>query len=1093
MSPTNSPKKESQTSSRSHPYQPTNTRAEKQTQQWQDIDTTPTFSKRLWRFINPFQGGLDDVEFEQVEEKQDDLTPTDLQELKPADEQDTNIPMEVDNESSLSGSPIVEAQVEVLDQAENNTDNSQATLIASLQSDDSAIVADESDELVQKKDQTVDSSALADDVEANEVNTQAQDQPTHGTKRSKRSRGKRSESPALATTDATSTTPAAPLTTRITRRSTRSQTLKLDEPQEDSPSRQATPTPTEPEDATDKPQDEPQPLEGEATDATADNSQADPTVSSSHVEVVVESKKNRSSKRPKGKKGKKKSVVDKRAAEPEPSDDDKDETASVNTPSVTADADVEVPTPTTEEVEEEQQVTLQHIGEEQQRVEEAGNILPDINEEPTKHGEEEAEVDPFYAAHLQDVEAREEYEKEVFVTSTQFDDMNEVTMDAKDEEDENTVKYYPPEPSTEEEETAETTKYYPPSEVDDEIDPKAIYGLPDTETESAATSMPASVFQGSDVEEEVTSSSVDPIPSVLHETLEGSPALSFEFSPMQTPTDSPIGTPRPSQLRLTELHGQSSSDHEESERGTSERTGKGKEKARAVLTVEELMNLSLNPTHNLEVMVAFFHHQRGKRLTRGHADICHRLIEDCVEEDQQDTTSKWHYKNIAKAKSEVQGQDASPAQPSVTSVAAQTEPSMPRPAPQLKPMTMKRLAPPELLSSDEAEDGPRVKRVMRTASSTKTLATFSMDEYLEIEKYKGVPWDKLPAYIKIRRMIEWKGTEPPDVVRQRELERRQKRIAEDAAAKEREQKAKEEAERAAKEAEEAERAAEKARQAEEAERVVRKAREEAEEITRKAREEAEQIKRKAKDEAERIAKEAKEAAEAARVAREAREAEEAKRAAAKAKEAEVAERAAREARQIEEDERAARRARAADEIIRAAQVAKEAHEAFKRANPAFVKSMAWGHSTSSHGSSVTSVVDSEDGSAYSGDEGDYDGPGPATSNVAQMMLNVVKKRRAGSVEPEDEVEEVEADEEEAEGDDRGDSQTSTTVKIGVMDPSSFTFAPAPTPSQIKRHNSISEYERSPERFMLACMDTEEGVISPFISPLSSPVLSPRRD
>lgn len=46
----------------------------------------------------------------------------------------------------------------------------------------------------------------------------------------------------------------------------------------------------------------------------------------------------------------------------------------------------------------------------------------------------------------------------------------------------------------------------------------------------------------------------------------------------------------------------------------------------------------------------------------------------------------------------------------------------------------------------------------------------SLEEYLEIKKYEGVEWDRLPNYLKVRRFIEWKGTESPEDARKRRIE-----------------------------------------------------------------------------------------------------------------------------------------------------------------------------------------------------------------------------------------------------------------------------------------------------------------------------------
>ncbi|KAF9974152.1 hypothetical protein BGZ73_002490 [Actinomortierella ambigua] len=681
-------------------------------------------------------------------------------------------------------SPIPDMQKEVSSQSEHQTDNSQATLVASLQAEDSAIVADESEEFSVKKSMESDRSSQVEVIDDVEVSAQAADQPTKGSKRSKRSRGKRSESPAPS---ATETSPLAPLTTRITRRSTRSQTLKMDEPQDDSSSRQATPTPSEPQETMEKSQEEPQEQPSEDIPSAAGDAEQETAAAApeTYVEVVLESKKTRSSKKSKGKKGRKKSVVDRRANEPEPSDDDKDE--------------IEEPAPAPKPTDEATTSSFMEIDEEVQ-----APVTQDTEETATAQTEETVEyIDRFYAHQLEEMEAREELEKEEFFTSTQFEELEVPVAAAEDEEDEDMVKYYPPEPEgqEEEEENAETIKYYPPSEGDDERDPRSIYGLADADLETATTTTSVSLGHGSDAEEEESSSSVGYHPSsIVLDSLENSPAPSFEFSPMQTPTDSPAATPGPSRLRITE-------DDEDEEVQKTETHARSAEKRSSLATeapqaedkpatVESLRNLSAHPTHNLEVLIAFFQSRKGMMLTRGESDTCHRLIEDCTESSGHKRNFWWKKTKATEKETEEPKQaPSSETKPTIASSLSRPRLTLSRPAPPVQPMLMKRQAP-----DDTETDSERVKR--RASSKP-----FSMDEYLEIEKYRGVEWDDLPDYLKIRRQIEWKGTEPPEVVEQRELERQRRRDNEEAAAKFRQYQAQKEARQAAKRAKEAEAAA----------------------------------------------------------------------------------------------------------------------------------------------------------------------------------------------------------------------------------------------------------------------------------------------
>ncbi|KAG0247363.1 hypothetical protein DFQ27_002139, partial [Actinomortierella ambigua] len=229
-----------------------------------------------------------------------------------------------------------------------------ATLIASLQTADSAIVADESDEPSNKKSLESDRSSQMEVTEGADMSGQAADQSTKNNKRLER--GKRSVSPAPSTTEASST---APMATRITRRSTRSEPQQ--QPSEDAPL------------------------------ATENDNQQGDAVASSHVEVVLESKRARPSKMAKGKEGRKKSVVDKRAAEPELSDEDKDDVegpVDVALTSVYMEIDEEAHAPTMQTDEEHQQQTVL-----------------DSPETSVTHAEESVEViDRFYAHQLQEIE-----------------------------------------------------------------------------------------------------------------------------------------------------------------------------------------------------------------------------------------------------------------------------------------------------------------------------------------------------------------------------------------------------------------------------------------------------------------------------------------------------------------------------------------------------------------------------------------------------------------------------------------------------------------------------------------------------------------
>ncbi|KAF9140766.1 hypothetical protein BGX30_006007 [Mortierella sp. GBA39] len=175
------------------------------------------------------------------------------------------------------------------------------------------------------------------------------------------------------------------------------------------------------------------------------------------------------------------------------------------------------------------------------------------------------------------------------------------------------------------------------------------------------------------------------------------------------------------------------------------------------------------PMSNVEFLADFFKEQNGRALTREQANHCQRLIEEAVRRTY--TFSGHHVEGVSsslEALTSVPG-DASPITTHAALIPEQNSPLEPTTAhianathrvpKRTAPFEVKRQAISDLYHDGKAETAHRP-------------ALPPLDEYLEIKKYEGVDWDDLPNQVKVKRLLEWKGTEAPEVLKKRKTEER---------------------------------------------------------------------------------------------------------------------------------------------------------------------------------------------------------------------------------------------------------------------------------------------------------------------------------
>ncbi|KAF8944007.1 hypothetical protein BGZ47_004765 [Haplosporangium gracile] len=189
------------------------------------------------------------------------------------------------------------------------------------------------------------------------------------------------------------------------------------------------------------------------------------------------------------------------------------------------------------------------------------------------------------------------------------------------------------------------------------------------------------------------------------------------------------------------------------------------ERVRPKSAIEEAL-----PMSNIEFLADFFNEQKGQALTREQANHCQRLIEEAVRpytlsskrssiegvsSPLEEFTPTSGHASPTTTHAALIPEQSSSREPITASIANITHRALKRAA----PFEVKRQAISDLYHDGKAETAHRP-------------ALPPLDEYLEIKKYEGVDWDDLPNQVKVKRLLEWKGTEAPEVLKRRKIEER---------------------------------------------------------------------------------------------------------------------------------------------------------------------------------------------------------------------------------------------------------------------------------------------------------------------------------
>ncbi|KAF9922589.1 hypothetical protein FBU30_007274 [Linnemannia zychae] len=369
---------------------------------------------------------------------------------------------------------------------------------------------------------------------------------------------------------------------------------------------------------------------------------------------------------------------------------------------------------------------------------------------------------------------QEEDEDQTFHSTKQFETNEELVEEENDESQEHLypvldedAKFYPDD-EEDDQENADTVKYYPESPASTK--PIDVDTEDEVQTQSQDAEQERSHEAGQELEQEqdnakkeesddydnITFEPPSRNPSPPAATLSSASPLhegeEVAFSPMVL-SRSPTPTPSSSTPLINERLEECQSD---------------------ITPKKEHMKLSPSikdklPMSNLEFLAEFFKEQGGKPLTREQADRCQQLIEEAVRPFNSSTKQS---SLTAVSSSQVSPPSASGhAFPSTKHVApVQEEISLhgfiTTPT-HIANKATKRAAPFEIRRQNIGDLYHESK-----SENSQSLVLPSLDEYLEIKKYEGVDWDDLPNHVKVKRLLEWKGTEAPEVLKRRKIEER---------------------------------------------------------------------------------------------------------------------------------------------------------------------------------------------------------------------------------------------------------------------------------------------------------------------------------
>ncbi|KAF9339297.1 hypothetical protein BGZ91_006418 [Linnemannia elongata] len=362
---------------------------------------------------------------------------------------------------------------------------------------------------------------------------------------------------------------------------------------------------------------------------------------------------------------------------------------------------------------------------------------------------------------------REDDEDQTFHSTKQFEPVD----DAEEENGESETPLYPvldeevdvkfyPDDEEDDQENADTVKYYA-------SESPAATGLIDVEMEDEAQTPPQDDVQeqeqeqerarDKDLREQVTIALEPPSrnPSPPAASLSSASPLrdgeEVAFSPMvlsRSPTPAFVPSTPPTTERFEDC--------------LPIVTPKA-ERVKPKSAIEEAL-----PMSNVEFLADFFKEQKGRALTREQANHCQKLIEEAVRPYTSTSKRLEAVSSSLEALKPVPGhastitthaalitEQSSSLEP-ITTPIANVSHRVPKRA---APFEVKRQAISDLYHDDKAETAHRP-------------ALPPLDEYLEIKKYEGVDWDDLPNQVKVKRLLEWKGTEAPEVLKRRKIEER---------------------------------------------------------------------------------------------------------------------------------------------------------------------------------------------------------------------------------------------------------------------------------------------------------------------------------
>ncbi|KAF9571288.1 hypothetical protein EC968_000784 [Mortierella alpina] len=375
-----------------------------------------------------------------------------------------------------------------------------------------------------------------------------------------------------------------------------------------------------------------------------------------------------------------------------------------------------------------------------------------------------------------------EDDDQTFHSTTQFD----LADDDEDEDPGYPVIEYDDLKYAAEDENADTVKYYPPSpfahEEPEVIDTavQEITGHQGAHDSSQESTTDRDAYDGS--EQSPSPPSAEPMQFMDSEEI--------EFSPMQSPqlTAAPEPTLQPSKdIRLStpipEPTTPSSKEHFVDCPPIV--TPKKQEPIREIFsTPSSAINFTTTDVPDLLARFFKIKSRKGKQLTHNQALACHQLIEQAAVDDAWDHSED----GVSFRTQSTVPRQVTPIKPVRADNLEQESPSTvvtslsqssgadgsPRlgPAPKIARKPQASIAVKEVRPVAPFRIKRRAEDDLRLESSKPELAP-SLDDYLEIEKYAGVQWDDLPQFIQTRRLIIWGDTDAPDTVKRRKIEEKE--------------------------------------------------------------------------------------------------------------------------------------------------------------------------------------------------------------------------------------------------------------------------------------------------------------------------------